>query len=64
MSKQTYYYIVSAVFVVVGVLHLVRIFNDWDAVLAGVDIPMWVSWAAVIIAGYLAFRGFQFGRRL
>lgn len=64
MSKQTYYYAVSGVFLVIGVMHLVRILNGWEAVIAGAVIPMWASWAAVIIAGYLAVRGFQFGRKL
>jgi hypothetical protein len=64
MSKQTYYYAVAGVFLLVGVMHLVRVFSQWDAVIAGVDIPLWVSWAAAAIAGYLAVRGFQFGRRM
>lgn len=64
MSKQTYYYTVSGVFFLVGTLHLVRVLNGWEAVIAGVIIPMWASWAAVVLAGYLAVRGYQFGKKL
>ena len=64
MSKQTYYYAVAGVFLLLTVMHLIRIFNAWDAVIAGVEIPMWMSWIAVVLAGYLAVRGYQFGRRM
>lgn len=64
MSKQTYYYVASGVLLLVAVGHLARILNDWEAMMAGIEIPMWVSYAAVVIAGYLAVRGFMFGRKL
>lgn len=64
MSKQTYYYAVSGIFLIIGVLHLVRALSGWEAVIAGITIPVWISWAAVIVAGYLAVRGFQFGRKM
>mgnify|MGYP006271538797 CR=1 FL=1 len=64
MSKQTFYYVIAGVFLMVALLHLVRIIEGWEAVLGGVVIPMWVSWAAIVLAGYLSFRGYQFGRKL
>lgn len=64
MSKQTYYYVVSGVFLVIGVMHFVRAMNEWPAFISGVEIPLWVSWVAVALAGYLSVRGFQYGRKL
>ena len=64
MSKQTYFYAVSAVFIIVAVLHLVRALSGWELMLGGAEIPMWVSWAVVIITGYLAYRGVRFGRNM
>ena len=64
MSKQTYYYGVAGVFLVVAALHLARALGGWEAVIAGVEIPVWVSWVAVAIAGYLAVRGYQFGSKM
>lgn len=64
MKKQSFYYIVSGVFFLIAVFHLARVMNEWKAVMGGVEIPMWVSWAAVIIAGYLCLRAFQYGRDL
>jgi len=63
-NKQTYYYVVSGVFSLVAVLHLARVLSGWEAVLAGVIIPVWVSWIAVALAGYLAVRGYQFGKKM
>lgn len=64
MSKQTYFYVAAGVFIVAGGLHLVRALSGWDLIIAGVEIPVWVSWAAVILGGYLAYRGYHFGRRM
>jgi hypothetical protein len=63
MEQKTYYKIAAVVFAVIAVGHAVRIYNDWPAVVAGVDVPMWASWVALAIAGYLAVRGWQFSQK-
>lgn len=63
MNKKTYYFSVSVVFTIVAAAHLARIVYGWEAILGGVVIPMWASWAAVLIAGYLAVRGWQFAKK-
>ncbi|MEK7612925.1 MAG: hypothetical protein AAB449_02135 [Patescibacteria group bacterium] len=60
MNKQTYYALVSIIFGVLAVLHAARLYYQWEAVIGGVEIPIWVSWFALIIAGYLAMRGWMF----
>lgn len=62
MDKRTYYKIVSVVFGIIAVAHLARVFYGWEAVIADVVIPLWVSWAAVLIAGYLSVRGWQLAK--
>lgn len=57
MNKKTYYYSVSVIFAIIAVLHAVRIYSGWDAQIGDMMIPLWISWAAVLIAGYLAVRG-------
>ena len=64
MNKQTYYYVVSGVFSLVAVLHLTRVLNGWEGMVAGVIIPVWVSGIAVVVTGYLAVRGYQFGKKM
>ncbi len=62
MNTKTYYQLVAVIFSIIAVLHAVRGIYQWEAVVAGVAIPVWVSWVAVLIAGYLAVRGFQFAK--
>jgi hypothetical protein len=50
---------VIIVFGTIVIVHLARITGEWDAVINGAPVPMWASWAAVFIAGYLAVRGIQ-----
>ena len=54
----------SIVFTVVAIAHLGRIILMLPATLAGYDIPLWFSGAAVLIAGYLATRGFMEAHKL
>jgi len=42
-------------FAAFAVVHLIRIFQGWEAVIGGTTIPMWVSYAAVAICGLLAY---------
>lgn len=60
MSDTIYHYIASILFSVIAVVHLARGLQGWEAVVAGVEIPIWASWVAVVLAGYLASRGFFF----
>lgn len=45
-------------FLIIAVLHAMRLLYQWEANVAGVEVPLWASMAAVVIAGYLAYRGF------
>lgn len=63
MDKKTYYLAVTAVFAVVGIMHALRAFYGWEAVISGVIIPVWLSWFFTAIALYLAVRGWQFAKK-
>jgi hypothetical protein len=47
------------VFLIVAVLHLLRIIFGWPARIGGLDIPLWASWLALVVAGALAYFGFR-----
>ncbi len=64
MSKQTFYYVVSGVFFLVAFAHLMRAVYGWEAVIGGVAIPVSFSWGAVLLAGYLGYRSYSFGKKL
>lgn len=63
MKKKTYYATAATIFAIVALAHLVRALKGWEAVVAGASIPVWFSWVAVVLAGYLSVRGFQFSRK-
>lgn len=56
MKKQDLIKVASVIFGIIAVLHAFRLFNRWDANIAGWSVPLWLSGVAVIVAGYLAYR--------
>ena len=63
MSQKTFSLAVGLVFLLVAVIHGLRLALRWEAVVNGWSVPMWVSALALLIAAYLAFEGLMFGRR-
>ncbi len=58
------YVVVSGVlFGVIAVLQAVRALNQWPVHVAGIDVPMWASWVAVVVAGGLCVWAFRSGRK-
>jgi hypothetical protein len=45
----------GTIFTLLAVLHLLRIVRGWEANIAGWQVPMWFSWIAIVVAGYLAY---------
>ena len=63
MSYRCYALATGVIFLVIAVLHLLRVIFGWDATIARAAVPKWVSWIALLIAGYLAYEGFRLSRR-
>ncbi len=61
MDHKNYIVVTSVIFLIIFILHGVRIFFGWDAVLGGWEVPMWLSWIAVFATGFLAYSGFSLG---
>lgn len=59
MKMKTYVTVSGLIFLAIAVLHALRLYYGWDAVIGGVAIPLWASWVAVIVAGALAYSAFQ-----
>jgi len=53
MKSRPYLLVSGAVFALVAVGHLLRAVNDWPVRVGEWEIPTWVSWAAVVVAGAL-----------
>ena len=63
MSQKTFFLVAGLIFLLIAVMHGLRLALRWEAVVNGWSVPMWVSALALLIAGYLAFEGLMFGRR-
>ena len=59
MAQTTYNAVTAALFLIVAVLHLLRIVFGWAAQIGGVTVPIWASWLALVVAGGLAWAGFR-----
>ena len=43
------------IFILIAVMHLLRLIYGWEVTLDSIVIPMWVSVMALLIAGVLAY---------
>jgi len=59
LSKDTFSLMAGTIFLIVAVAHALRLAFKWEVIVAGWQVPMWVSGGAVVIAAYLAYEGFR-----
>ena len=59
MSQKTFSFIAGLIFLLVAVMHALRLALRWEAVVNGWSVPMWVSALALLIAAYLAFEALK-----
>ena len=58
MTSNTFRRTSGAIFLLIAVLHVCRLIWRWEALIGGWHVPLWISWAAVLFAGYLAYAAF------
>jgi hypothetical protein len=63
MNQRSFSLLAGIIFIIIALLHLLRIIYGWEAVIAGGTVPMWLSWVALVIAGYLGYEGFRLGMK-
>ena len=59
MSKHTFSLVASTIFLIVAVAHALRLVFKWQVIVAGWQVPMWLSAVALVIGVYLACEGLQ-----
>lgn len=59
MNQRSYNIVTAVLFLIIAVLHLLRVILGWPARIGSVDIPVWASWLALVITGGLAYCGFR-----
>ena len=63
MSPKTFSLTVGVVFVLVALGHILRVILAAEWTMQGRAVPMWASWVAIVIAGYLAYEGFRLSKK-
>ena len=58
MKQETFNTFAGTVFGVIAFLHVLRILFRWNASIGGWTVPLWASWLALLLAGYLAYSAF------
>jgi uncharacterized protein involved in cysteine biosynthesis len=58
LNRKIYMTVTATLFLVVAIMHLLRIIFGWQVEIGGLSIPFWVSWLGVLVAGALAYLGF------
>jgi hypothetical protein len=58
LDQKTYVTFTATLFLVVALMHLLRIIFGWQVEIGSLSIPFWVSWLGVLVAGALAYFGF------
>ena len=62
MNRKTFSLVAGLIFLLVAVIHVLRLAFGWHVDIVGCSIPMWVSWVALPISGFLAYEGFRLSR--
>ena len=63
MSQKTFSRVAGVFFSLIALAHVLRIAFGASVVVQNTSIPMWVSWIAFVVAGYLACEGIRLARR-
>lgn len=63
MNQKTYFAVTTFIFLIISILHLMRILIGWEVSIGGWMIPLGVSWVALVVSGFLAYSGFNQSRR-
>jgi len=59
MSQKTFNSLAGFIFLIVLVVHLLRVWNGWTVTIGEFEAPMWASWVGIAIAGCLAYHGLK-----
>ena len=57
MSQKTFSLLAGVFFLLVAVGHVLRITSGASVVIQDTPIPMWASWIAFVVTGYLGYQG-------
>ena len=59
MNQKLYNSLTGIVFLVVAIIHLLRLVKGWPMTVNAFSVPVMVSWVGLIIAGFLSYQGLR-----
>ncbi|MBI3615606.1 MAG: hypothetical protein HY211_03710 [Candidatus Omnitrophica bacterium] len=59
MTQKNFIRVAGGVFLAVALLHGARLIFGWEVMIAGWQVPRWVSGAGLALAGWLSFTAFR-----
>ena len=59
MSRLSFNHVAATIFGIVALAHIVRVALALPVHIGAMSIPMWVSWAGLVVAGALSAWGFR-----
>ncbi len=59
MTQPAFNAIAGTVCLIIAVLHALRLFFGWHALIGGWTVPMWMSWVGLALARFLAYAAFS-----
>jgi hypothetical protein len=62
MTVKIFLRVSGLIFLLVALVHLLRLVFKWEVILAGWPAPVWLSAVAFVIAAVLAYEGFRLSR--
>ena len=58
MAADNFARLAAVIFAIIALLQLLRAITGFEIVVGGETMPVWPSWIAAIMAGFLAYLGF------
>lgn len=59
MSQKNFLLVAGVFFLLVALGHVLRVAFSASVVIQNTSVPMWVSWIAIVVTGFLAYEGLQ-----
>jgi hypothetical protein len=63
MNQKNFFITAAVIFLIVSILHLLRAISGLPLILGVWEFPIWLSWLAFIIAGFMSYWGFKLVRK-
>ena len=63
MTQRIFSLVTAVLFLLIALLHAIRLLRGWQVIIEGAVVPIWISWIGLAIAAYLAYEGFRLARQ-